>query len=393
MTDWHTRIQRSQQLARAFAGLGNRCFFVNPHLGCEYPVPYLAAPNSRLSILEPHIYELHVHLPREHVFHSRLLETNESGRVSRAIEGLTATMNSRRAVQIVSFPIWLDASKALRAKRGFPIIYDCHDALTGFRGVAPEIAEAEACLFKDADLVVFSSEQLMASTIAAFPAVANRAALVRNGVDPDHFCHTSRNLGAKWRDRKVVGYVGSLDHWFDIETFSRAARAFPNWLFQLIGRVEDARFKALRELSNVELAGEVPYASLPRYMGRFDVAIIPFLRTTLTLATNPIKLYEYFSLGLPVVSTRLPEVELHGDAAYVADDAAQFIQHLKRAAAETDTSLRCLRLAIAQSETWNKRAVQMLDAIASQVGGISEFSPARKNDLNQQSRFRATQRS
>jgi hypothetical protein len=33
MVDWHTRIQRSPQLARAFAALGHPCLYLNPHLG------------------------------------------------------------------------------------------------------------------------------------------------------------------------------------------------------------------------------------------------------------------------------------------------------------------------------------------------------------------------
>ena len=36
MTDWHARIQRTQHLVRAFAALGFRCIYINPHLGREF---------------------------------------------------------------------------------------------------------------------------------------------------------------------------------------------------------------------------------------------------------------------------------------------------------------------------------------------------------------------
>src|SRR5271166_3308426 len=36
MTDWHNRVQRTQHLVRAFAALGFRCIYLNPHLGREF---------------------------------------------------------------------------------------------------------------------------------------------------------------------------------------------------------------------------------------------------------------------------------------------------------------------------------------------------------------------
>lgn len=364
MTDWHTRIQRSQQLARAFASFGNRCFYVNPHLGCEYPVPYLADRCSRIAVLESRVLEFHIHLPREHVFHARLLTTDEHLRIVDALERIAAVAGIRRAIQVVSFPIWLETARKLRSKFGFPIVYDCHDLLRGFRNIAPEIVAAEAEVFADADTVVFSSERLMDEVIPVFPSVAAKSVLVRNGVDADHFCDAFRRREPKQQQtRKVIGYVGALDHWFDVEAVSSAARAFPDWKFQLIGRIEDRRVEGLRELPNVEFTGEVPYSDLPAYMARFDVGIIPFLRNELTLATNPIKLYEYFSLGLPVVSTRLPEVELYGEIVYTADDPESFVSQLAAAAGETDPSRRRRRISLARAETWKSRAAQLLEAV------------------------------
>src|SRR6185369_11308199 len=77
MTDWHTRIQRTQHLARAFAGLGFRCIYINPHLGREFESVRLFDPAHRLTQLEENVYELHVRLPGEPVFHERMLSPAE----------------------------------------------------------------------------------------------------------------------------------------------------------------------------------------------------------------------------------------------------------------------------------------------------------------------------
>lgn len=359
MNDWHTRIQRSQQLAWAFAELGHRSIYFNPHLGCEYPSPYLASRRSRLSVLGRHLFEFHVHLSREHVFHRRMPSPPENRRIIGAASEMVAALKIREAIQIVSFPIWMETALALRRAYGFPIIYDCHDYLGGFDHVAPEIVAAEPGLLAASDLVAFASGPLMETMLASAPEAAGRALLVRNAVDTDHF---RLPPSVRRENGKVIGYVGALERWFDVEAVERAARDHPEWTFILVGRVDSPHLSALRACPNVVFAGEAPYAKLPEVLARFDVAMIPFQRTDLTLASNPIKLYEYFSLGLPVVSARLPEVGLYGDLVYLAESATEFSAQVTLAAQEDDPAKRARRIAVAQRESWAARARQLLEA-------------------------------
>ncbi|MCQ3825395.1 glycosyltransferase, partial [Streptococcus agalactiae] len=77
--------------------------------------------------------------------------------------------------------------------------------------------------------------------------------------------------------------------------------------------------------------GEVPYATLPYYLHGFDVCIVPFHITALTLATNPVKVYEYLSAGKPVVSVDLPEMQQFGTLVQVGHDGTAFIAAITRA--------------------------------------------------------------
>src|SRR5262249_14601622 len=153
---------------------------------------------------------------------------------------------------------------------------------------------------------------LLEQKLAEMPWLSEKSHLVRNAVDVSHF---QQIPGGR---KKVVGYAGSLDEWFDAEAVRKAAEQHPDCQFVLLGRIEDKRILELESLPNVKFFGEIPYSRLPVYMAEFDVGLIPFLVTPLTLATNPIKLYEYFSCGIPVVSSRLPEVEQFGGLAYFA---------------------------------------------------------------------------
>jgi glycosyltransferase involved in cell wall biosynthesis len=356
MTDWHARLQRPHHLARALAAAGHRCFYLNPNIGREYSQPSLLS-SPRIAKLQERVYEVHVPLLSEPVFHHRLLGGGESAALARSIR----LLGVKRLVQIVSFPTWMEAAQTVRRGIESVIVYDCHDLLSGFRRIAGELVAAEPECLRNSDLVLFSAQALVDSMIAAVPEVASRSTILRNGVDTAHFAAARRPRGPQNRTGKpMIGYVGALDEWFDVETVRAAAQAHPDWRFVFLGRVEDPRIQTLESLSNIELRGEVPYAELAVHLKEFDVGLIPFLRTPLTLATNPIKLYEYFSCGLPVVSTALPEVEKFAGLAYLADTPATFLRQLEAAILEDDPLLTEQRLAVAAQESWQARMNQLV---------------------------------
>jgi len=265
---------------------------------------------------------------------------------------------------MVSFPVWSEAARKIREQFGFPIVYDCHDVLSGFRKISKEIVEKEPELFEISDLVVFSSQELLNENVAQYPYLKDKSILVRNAVDESWLSRSDadRKGSAGNVSEIIVGYVGALDFWFDIEAIEKAARAHPNWKFLLIGRVEDRRILRLSKLPNIVFVGEVPHSELHKYMSMFRVALIPFLRNDLTIGTNPIKLYEYFSYGLPVVSTALPEMEEYKALLYLYDQPGQFTGQLEKAVAEKDSFLKQSRIGIAHRESWNARVDQLSEA-------------------------------
>lgn len=359
MTDWHVRTQRTQQLAKAFAAGGHRCFYLNPHLGYERGHPYLFDSGTRVSLLESRIAEVHVRLPREHVFYRRLLSDAETGRVVTALQHVFESTLASNIVQIVSLPVWMNAARRLRESHGWAIIYDCQDFLPGFERIPREVTGHEWECFETADLISVSSQRLMDPMTSGCPHWAPRMVLVRNA---GALCGSEmpcRRYPHRTR-RTTIGYVGALDHWLDVRMVEAAARAFTHCQFLLVGRVEDRRILGLKGLPNVRFVGEVAHADLPSYYARFDAAMIPFVLNELTEAANPIKLYEYFAWGIPVVSSALPEVQMFGDLVYTANTPADFVEGLRCALEETDLSLAERRVAIAQQETWEVRSEQLL---------------------------------
>ncbi len=358
MTDWHARIQRPHHLARELAAKGYRVFYLNMHLGREFPQPAVLDGGPRVCRLAERVWEIHIGLPREPVYHHRLLTGGETGKVVEGLNQVARAFGVRRMATVCQFPLWTEVGVEMGLTYGGPMIYDCHDLLEGFSRIAPEIISAEKQLYVQADVVVFSAKPLLEKVLGRVPSLESKARLIRNGVDVTHFRMSPRSK------RKVAGYAGSLDEWFDVDAVAAAAERLPGCDFVFLGRVEDRRVLRLERYPNVRFHGEVPYDRLPAHMAEFDAGLIPFLINPLTLATNPIKLYEYFSCGLPVVTSRLPEVELYQDLVYIAGTPDEFAAQVEKAIAESDDELSVARRHVAEQESWTERASQLAKALA-----------------------------
>jgi glycosyltransferase involved in cell wall biosynthesis len=62
-------------------------------------------------------------------------------------------------------------------------------------------------------------------------------------------------------------------------------------------------------MPNIKLLGDRHYSQLPAYLQHFDVAWIPHRVGEGETGGDPIKLYEYWAAGLPVVTTPIDGME------------------------------------------------------------------------------------
>lgn len=242
------------------------------------------------------------------------------------------------------------------------VVYYCVDEFTAFSGVSPQLVSLEQILVEKADLVIVSSEKLRQAKSPHNP----RTVLVRHGVQHAHF---ARALAAETPipadvaglPRPVIGYFGLMaEDWIDIPLLEHTARHFSGGSLVLLGKVT-TDISRLAALPNVHVLGRKPFAELPAYCKAFDVAINPFPINPVTLSSNPLKVREYLAAGLPVVSTRIPEVEVVKHAR-IADSKEQFVALIEEELARPGP--RPERSAAMAGESWEAKLEEVRLAVA-----------------------------
>lgn len=251
------------------------------------------------------------------------------------------------------------------------VIYHCVDEYSAFSGVPrAALQRMERELVTRADIVFASSEQLCAERRPYNPSTF----FVSHGVDVEHFAtaldpRTPVPEDARGLPSPVVGFFGLIADWVDIPLVRDLALARPDSSVVLIGKAT-TDLSPVTALPNVHLLGQKPYATLPRYCKAFDVGIIPFRISELTLKANPLKLREYLAAGLPVVATNLPEIRRYQGLVTVASSPQAFVREIELALGESDPAASLRRVEAMRGESWEARVEELSSRIeALPVGG------------------------
>jgi GT2 family glycosyltransferase len=345
--DWHFRFQRPQQLMSQFAAAGHRVFYVVPRFRPSGP-PYEISP------IGERIFEVFLR-GRELNIYTHTLDEDSLSQLFEGLDRLRREWAIGAAISFVQLPFWYPITAAARDRLGWPIVYDCMDHHAGFATNRPEMLEQEDLLRRDADLVVTSSAFLESEARKH----NDNVLLLRNACDFEHFAGESPERAGP----PVIGYYGAIAEWFDSDLVADLAERRTDWRFVLVGSTFTADLERLSKLPNVDLVGEVPYGQVPKWLSRFDVAVLPFRRTPLTEATNPVKAYEILAAGKPLVSVPLPEMARLAPLIRLASTPEEFEKEILMELGLRDWKKDRERRAFAARNTWAARFETLAPAV------------------------------
>ncbi len=289
--------------------------------------------------------------------------------VRRTLLGLMAEKGVKNPIVMTTFPCTCDYVGAL----GESIhIYYCVDDFVNWPDVNYRlIKEMEQNLLDHCDLVLATAEELCNTKSKP----GKQPLLLSHGVDFDRFnaCAGAVERPEQLRGiaKPVIGFFGALSAWLDYDLIAELATARPQWSFVFIGPA-DSDISRITGLTNIHLIGKVPYEQLPRYAACFDAGIIPFQVNELTRSVNPLKLLEYLSLGIPVVSSYMPDVARFSDVVSIAHSPQDFLAALDRALADDTSELRQERIEKARGNSWQAVAERFSQLVTAAENTIKD---------------------
>ncbi|WJD64039.1 glycosyltransferase [Pseudomonas kurunegalensis] len=351
--DWHFRHQRPQQLAQALAKAGRRVFYVSVNL--------VDCPDEGFNVeqldSDGRLFQINLYAKGAPVIYYNPAGVDTTNQLRNSIGSVLSWANSRALVSVVQHAFWYETATVLPNSK---VVYDCMDHHEGFGNVSEEMLAIEKALVSNSDLTITTSswlDELVGKS-------TSRRALIRNAGEYGHFARRPTEVFKAQEGRRIIGYYGAIAEWFDVDLLEAIAARFSQHLILLIGADTVNAAARLSRYDNVVFTGEKPYSELPGYLHAFDVCLLPFKVIPLTLATNPVKVYEYLSAGKPVVSVDLPEIRQFENLVHTAPDHQAFLdavdQVLTHPSSEHDVQLR---QSFASNQTWLHRAGQLTEVV------------------------------
>ncbi len=379
-TDQHYHMRILSQQA-------HRVLYIEPGLsilGCLYGWRRLKNPWKRLI---PSIKRIYPHL---YLFYIPVLPGGANFRVLEKINLMLLKGVLKYILRILRFhtplfwvyhPQYIAILKTLHPSL---ICYDCVDEFAEYPNVVKrkqQIFQQEQELIREADLVfttsphLYSTRKKLNSSTYYLPNAAEvehfSKALSQETVIPQDFMHISS---------PIIGFVGAVSTYkLDIPLLRFMADAHPEWHIVLIGPIgegeENTDMSELQHCQNVHILGSRSYATLPDYLKKFDVCMIPYHINQYTQGVFPMKFYEYMATGKPIVTTALPSLLEFESLVRIAHSHEEFVSAVEQVLQHDPN--REARLQEVQGHTWEARTRQIMDLITERLAEKNKISNNR----------------
>lgn len=166
-----------------------------------------------------------------------------------------------------------------------------------------------------------------------------RVTVIPNGVDtatlsPLPTAEAKQKLGL---DGPVLGYVGSLEYWVDLESVISALPSLDVTLLVVGPGLFTDYGTHIQRLADdcgvsdrVIFTGLVPFSDLGLYISAMDIGLNPLKKMAKNEMTVGGKVFNYLACGKPVLSSRMAALEhMLGDALFYYDDVPSFIRQVE----------------------------------------------------------------
>ncbi len=168
----------------------------------------------------------------------------------------------------------------------------------------------------------------------------------------------------------LLGYISERQ--ISIELVNRIIRD-DRFELVIIGPIENSFLRKMVSMERVKMTGMLTGARLITELSKIDVGIALYNLRHVNKGATANKLWQYISLGKPVVVSYLPNLKrtvFPDRSVYIIYDERDALNEIATAAKEDNAELRKARVEFASRNTWEVRVEKFLDIFKSQF--ISE---------------------
>lgn len=205
------------------------------------------------------------------------------------------------------------------------IIYDCmdnHIALCTDLKIKEVICKSEEELIGRADLIFVSSMNLKKRIETKYQYM--NAVLIRNGFNAGTIYRPSA-LHAKEKVR--IGYFGTVAEWIDFSVLCNTLEKVEEIEYHLWGPVLAVK---IPKHSGIMMEGVVEHKQLWDKAKDMDCLIMPFKVNDVIEDVDPVKLYEYISMGKTIIAPYYNEIERFAPYIYFYHNEEELIELLSK---------------------------------------------------------------
>jgi hypothetical protein len=346
-----------------FNGLKQRPQHIAEELAKYHEVFYIDPTNSIMKFLlkgGETFFGFHKEV-KENLHEIRLNGTLTAHRSLEALDFLNLNTISER-VQLGKLlnsadAIWIGYSGWYNVIKNFKnkvLIYDKMDddiQITKNPLIRKLILSVEPQLIKEANYIFVTAQQFYEDIKKKNP----NTYLVPNAVSEDFVCNEEYQPA---ENKKVFGYIGMIDHWFDMDVIKTILEADKKNQVILAGP------NNLPELKHERLTylGVVPKEQLPKLINSFDVCLYPFKKTSLLDSINPVKIYEYLALNKPVLAVKSRETYQLENCLILYEDLSQ-LKNILQFEQINPFNNNENKIDFIKKNSWEHRTIQILKII------------------------------
>jgi len=234
------------------------------------------------------------------------------------------------------------------------IIYDCMDNHIEFAVSEDKISKLthlENKLINRADLVLVTSEHLKKVLMDRYDVSPTKLVIERNaysgGSNMSLTVTKAKQKGAQ------IAYFGTISSWFNFDFINRSLQDFPDLSYTFIGPLDGVK---IPDNPRINYLGIVPHEQLKDAVGNADALMMPFLLNDITLAVDPVKLYEYLSMSKNIITVDYPEVQRFKPFCFMYYTYSEFCDAIRSATSGSLKYTEAEKNKFLDDNTWERRA-------------------------------------